>query len=173
MNYAEIYELLNDITPLKEDCGRVCGGACCRCEQDDTLGMRLFPHEPCLLEGQYGAHTVTDTDGTPLVVCGGRCEREKRPLSCRVFPLFPYVTREGRVKAVYDPRAFRVCPLVKRNENVPLRRDFVRAVRKAGRLLMRDEACRAFLQAQSREIDEFNAFLRLDEKRSPICRRKR
>lgn len=171
MNYEEIYELFRDVTPLKEDCGLVCGGACCRCDETgETLGMRLFPAEPCRLNN---AQVLPTENGERLVVCGGRCCREERPLSCRIFPLFPYVTPQGTIKAVYDPRAFRVCPLIQHAAHVPLRREFVRSVRKAGRLLMRDAACRAFLQAQSREIDEFNAFLRLEQERAPICRRKR
>lgn len=171
MNYSETYDLFNGVTPLTEDCGQVCNGACCRGgSREDPLGMRLFPGEDCCLTD---ATVTSSADGGRLLVCGGRCEREGRPLACRIFPLFPYVTESGAVRAVYDPRAYRVCPLVRLRERVPLRKDFVRAVRRAGRMLMRDEACRAFLQAQSREIDEFNAFLRLQEGRSPICRRKR
>jgi hypothetical protein len=37
------------------------------------------------------------TSASRLVECKGfrRCERENRSLSCRAFPFFPYVTREG------------------------------------------------------------------------------
>lgn len=183
MDYSEIYALFTDVTPLAEDCGSVCGGACCRCggalpenreasADSAALGMRLFPGEACGLGEADGAAVVASADSGRLLLCGGRCHRERRPLACRLFPLFPYVTEEGAVKAAYDPRAYRVCPLIRLRERVPLRRDFVRAVRRAGRMLMRDTDCRAFLQAQSREIDEFNAFLRLNAGRSPICRRK-
>lgn len=73
---------------------------------------------------------------------------------------------------MYDPRAYRICPLVRQAARVPLRRDFVRLVRRAGRILAADRACRAFLDAQSREIDEVNRFLHLEFGPSlPICRR--
>ena len=57
--------------------------------------------------------------------------------------LFPILTEEGRVKAVYDPRGFRMCPLVRECAHVPLDRDFVRAVRRAGRILAEDPTCAA------------------------------
>ena len=72
---------------------------------------------------------------------------------------------------MYDPRAWRVCPLVREHARVPLNREFVRAVRTVGRLLTQDEDCRRFLREQSREIEEVNRFLRLHEARAPICRK--
>ena len=38
--------LLSNLTPLKSDCGRLCGGACC--QGDDATGMLLFPGEEAL-----------------------------------------------------------------------------------------------------------------------------
>ena len=108
-----------------------------------------------------------------LLLCSGRCAREDRPLACRLFPLFPYLGEDSRIRAVYDPRAYRVCPLVRLREQVPLDREFVRAVRRAGRILAADEMLRADLCRQAREIDEFNGFLRLDAGRPPIARRRR
>ena len=165
VNYEEIYALFDGVTPLPKDCGAVCGALCCTGDGDE--GMLLFPGEEALLDP---ACVRPAEGGRPLFVCGGRCDRERRPLSCRLFPLFPLVTPEGRIKAVYDPRAYRLCPLVRLNAHVRLRRDFVRAVRRAGRLLMRDPAARAFLTAQSREIEELDLPGVL-EVRAPICRR--
>lgn len=160
----ELYALLAVYTPLPADCGEVCGAACCRGEAD--RGMLLFPGEDVPPFGR-----VQQQGDRRLFVCGGECDRTHRPLACRIFPLFPYVTADGRVRAVYDPRAFAVCPLVRLNANVRLQRDFVRRVRRVGRALMRDPAGRAFLQQQSREIDEINRFLLLCRARAPICRR--
>ena len=36
---------LEEVTPLKSDCGRVCGAACCRPVQGEETGMLLFPGE--------------------------------------------------------------------------------------------------------------------------------
>lgn len=161
--------LLEDVTPLSTDCGRVCDGRCCR-PSADSVGMLLLPGEETLLTGED--YTITPADGGTLLTCDGHCRREKRPFACRVFPLFPYVGEDGRVRAVYDPRSWRLCPLTQNCARVPLRRDFVRAVRRAGRILMRDADCAAFLRAQSREIDDLGRLLPLTDERPPIARRK-
>lgn len=163
------YALLEDITPLTTDCGAVCDGRCCR-ESADSEGMLLFPGEEALLADTD--FTIRPADGGLLLTCNGTCDRTKRPLACRMFPLFPILTEEGRVKAVYDPRGYRMCPLVRECAHVPLDRDFVRAVRRAGRILTADPACAAFLRLQSEEITELNRLLKLEEERPPIARRK-
>ena len=38
-------ELLENVTPLKTDCGKVCGGRCCRPLEAEETGMLLFPGE--------------------------------------------------------------------------------------------------------------------------------
>ncbi len=160
-------DLLVNVTPLDVDCGQVCDGRCCRVTAE-SQGMLLFPDEEAAAEFTC----VPVAGGNTLVVCDGHCDRTTRPLACRMFPLFPYVEENGRVRAVYDPRAWRLCPLVREHAHVPLRRDFVRAVRRAGRLLMRDTACAAFLREQSEEIRDLNRLLPLAEARTPIMRRR-
>lgn len=168
---AQARYLLAKRTPMPADCGRVCARACCA--GDEACGMRLFPGERELLGPMEGRWDFVETaDGGTLVVCQGDCERSMRPLACRLFPLFPYLdARTGRVRAVYDPRAWRVCPLVREHGRVRLDRDFVRTVRTVGRLLAGEEEGRRFLLAQAEEIDAINRFLRLDEQRGPVCRR--
>ncbi len=161
--------LLEDVTPLDTDCGQVCDGRCCR-PSADSIGMLLLPGEEKLLAGED--FTLAPADGGTLLTCDGHCRREMRPFACRVFPLVPYVEENGRVRAVYDPRSWRLCPLTQNAARVPLRRDFVRAGRRAGRILVGDPACAAFLRAQSREIDELSRLLPLGDERPPIARRK-
>lgn len=165
----QAYALLEDVTPLTTDCGAVCDGRCCR-ESADSEGMLLFPGEEALLADTD--FTIRPADGGLLLTCNGTCDRTKRPLACRMFPLFPILTEEGRVKAVYDPRGWRMCPLVRECAHVPLDRDFVRAVRRAGRILTTDPACAAFLRLQSEEIGDLNRLLNLEEERPPIARRR-
>lgn len=161
IDYNELYALFSRVTPLTEDCGRLCGGACCRDDADPeggAAGMRLFPGEeaPPRAAGNGRVLPAAQGGGTVrLFVCDGSCDRERRPLACRIFPLFPYRAKSGRLRVIYDPRAFRLCPLVRCRAHVRLRRDFVRAVAGVGRRLLRDEAGRAFLAAESREIDEW------------------
>ena len=163
------YALLEELTPLTTDCGAVCDGRCCR-ESAESEGMLLFPGEETLLAD--AGFTIRPAAGGYLLTCGGTCDRSRRPLACRIFPLFPYVTQEGRMRAVYDPRGYRMCPLVRECAHVPLDRTFVRAVRRVGRVLMEDPACAEFLRQNSREIDELNRLVRLDKQRPPIARRK-
>ena len=163
------YALLEEVTPLTTDCGAVCDGRCCH-ESADSEGMLLFPGEEVLLAD--AGYTIRPADGGYLLTCDGTCDRSLRPLSCRIFPLFPILTEEGRIKAVYDPRGYRMCPLVRECAHVPLDRDFVRAVRRAGRILTEDPACAAFLRLQSEEIAELNRLLKLEEERPPIARRR-
>ena len=161
------YALLEELTPLSTDCGAVCDGRCCQ-ESADSEGMLLFPGEEILLAED--GYTIRPADGGYLLTCSGKCDRARRPLACRIFPLFPYVTEDGRVKAVYDPRGYRMCPLVRECARVPLDRDFVRAVRRAGRILMEDSTMADFLRQNSREIDELNRLVGLDKERPPIAR---
>ncbi len=132
--------------------------------------MRLFPGEERFLADE--GFRLMPADGGLLLTCDGICRREYRPLMCRMFPLFPYVDIGGRVRAVYDPRSYRLCPLTQQAAHVRLQPRFVRAVRSAGRRLMADKQCAAFLREQSREIEDLWRLLPLNEQRPPIARRR-
>lgn len=133
-----------DITPLTFDCGLLCGSRCCKGGKD--AGMRLFPGET-----PDGSFTVQKTpDGGRLLLCGGHCDRKVRPLSCRIFPLFPYLGEDGRIRAGFDPRAFAVCPLVRTRFTPSL--PFIRQVRRIGRRLAADPDGRRFLAGQTAEL---------------------
>ena len=142
--YREANRIIGNKTPLKKDCGQVCGGACCK--GDSETGMLLFPFEESVL-------TVKEKDGVRLAVCSGHCNREERPLSCRIFPLFPYVTPEGKIKVIPDIRGVNICPLVSNFADVKFDKGFLWRVKKVGRLLRTDEECNRFLTETSREID--------------------
>ncbi len=146
--YSELYKKANKIigekTPLKKDCGRVCSAACCK--GDENTGMLLFPFEETTL-------AVKEKDGVRLAVCEGKCSRDNRPLSCRIFPFFPYVTAEGKIKVIPDIRGINICPLVRQFKDVKFDRGFLWRVKKVGRLLYADETCREFLVDISRETD--------------------
>lgn len=145
MDYEILYRLFDNAAPLKTDCGVLCEKACCR--GDDTVGMLLFP-------GEATALPVTQADGRRFVLCGGKCRREQRPLSCRIFPFFPAADAKGRITAVIDPRGLSVCPLVRQAEHVRFDPRFVRRVKTAGKLLAKDPACLAFLREITEEIRE-------------------
>lgn len=142
-------ELLDHLTPLKTDCGRLCGAACC--QGDENTGMLLFPEEETLYEGCAFADVLPldySLGGMQahLLVCRGRCEREMRPLACRLFPLFLKFKEDGVTKLRIDMRAKAVCPLTDYGIR-SLDPDFKQAARKAYDLLLEDETCAAYLRA--------------------------
>ena len=142
--YKKAKNIIGDKTPLYKDCGRLCDTACCK--GDEETGMLLFPYEKTSLD-------VREKDGIRLAVCKGKCDRIERPLSCMIFPFFPYVTEQGRIKVIPDIRGYSLCPLVRNYADTRFDRGFLMRVKKVGRLLSEDEECYRFLYETSREID--------------------
>lgn len=144
----EAYALLEKVTPLgTADCGLCCNAVCC----SDKLGdsMELFPDEEKLFGNSEDFEVTLGEIAT--VKCNGFCHRNERPLACRIYPLFPLVVKnekgEEEIRVIYDPRATAACPLCA--EQVPLDRRFNRAVRRAGKYLLRDEKCAEYLRKTS------------------------
>ena len=142
----EARSLLENVTPLKTDCGRVCGGACCQCDEDGQGGMLLFPGEEKLYDDPLPAgFSLTESRELGvkylLLTCEGRCDRKDRPLSCRLFPLLP--TENG---VILDRRGWAVCPLMEYGKQ-GLDPAFARAVQAAGQMLYACPEHAAFLNA--------------------------
>lgn len=147
---------LENLTPLRGDCGRTCGAACCRPDEDGNGGMLLFPGEEALYEPcPDWARLVPSADfpGQYLFTCSGRCERAMRPLACRIFPLTPRVREDG-VTVEPDVRAWPVCPLMEYGVD-GLSAAFVQAVRDAAESLAQDEACLAYMKKLSEYLRQF------------------
>mgnify|MGYP005768513229 CR=1 FL=1 len=141
--------LLEDVTPLRDDCGRLCGGACCQGERGDAHGMLLFPGEAALYASAAWAQVTPlpyALGGAPalLLTCDGTCPRAQRPLACRLFPLFCRM-RDTGADVTLDPRARSVCPLFRYGLQ-GLSQDFIQAARAAYGLLAQDAEGCAFLQ---------------------------
>lgn len=147
-------QLLAELTPLHSDCGLYCGGVCCRSHEGEDTGMLLFPGEERFYEGQP-QWRILPAEGGKLILCGGECQRENRPLSCRIFPLLP-ILREDGVHVVTDARAAGTCPL-KRDDLSP---EFVAAVKQVGELLAQDPEQAAFLARLTAIHDELKALRR-------------
>ncbi len=157
----EAYDILSDITPKKYDCGRLCSAVCCgenTCHGDeDDCGMLLLPGEKELLSGEAGFDFRDQADGSTLLVCNGNCIRDLRPFACRIFPFYPKLEQTGKrltVQILPDPRSRGICPILsdfrKRKTHVA----FLRAAKKAVRVLMRDEDMRLELISQSEMISD-------------------
>jgi len=152
--YESVFNIIGELTPLRADCGVLCGGACCKGDAD--TGMRLFPHEESTLP-------VRELEnGVRLVVCDGTCDRAERPLACRIFPFFPTIDERGKIYVEVDDRAVRLCPLLSHADELIFDKRFFKALKKAGKRLAKDPDCRTFLIDTTAEIDTYRAFLKKD-----------
>ena len=155
--YHRIYALFESVSPLRFDCGRLCGSACCQ-PDPELPGMYLFPGEEALFTGRSG-FKITETDlagygPVPLLSCKGNCERAMRPLSCRVFPLAPKL-ESGIVSVRPDPRGRACCPLCRQGLG-SLSSEFKNAVLDVFQLLAENPSTQEFILALSKHLDEFD-----------------
>ncbi len=142
------YRLLENVTPLKEDCGKICNNCCCR--GDEKTGMILFPREEVLIGNSF-EYKIIDYDflsDKKLLVCNAECDRNFRPLSCRIFPLFP-LTVNGKIYVIRDPRG-EICPLI--NDDYIMNRKFYRRVKSVGKLLLKNDETKRMSEMISSEI---------------------
>jgi hypothetical protein len=167
--YLQLYRLFDNITPLPVDCGQLCNGACCQDSEDGDDGMLLFPGETeviKLLAPDWAG--ICDTDMTysyndeihtiKLLTCTGKCDREFRPLACRIFPLTPHLDENGKLEVITDPRAKHLCPLAKANYIDQMDETFIRNIYRAFSLLMRSPQFRAFMEVYNEYINDFMRF---------------
>lgn len=157
--YQVLYQRLDKLTPLPFDCGSLCGKLCCQSSETEENGMYLFPGEESLFRALDGFR-VTDSDLTygsgkrvKLLCCTKPCQRETRPLSCRIFPLAPYFRRGSTLRLITDPRAA-ICPLTHPIAKPYIEHGFRLEVLKALRLLSELSECADFLEALTDVLDD-------------------
>ena len=148
-------KLLEKVTPLKGDCGRFCGAACCQSDETGKGGMLLFPGEKALYEEKTDWMELQETSAGTLLTCQGTCPRDKRPLACRIFPLAP-AERNGKLEIELDVRAWPVCPLMESGIK-GLFPGFVSAVRQAMEIVWEDEEGRKHIRRLTEEMDAFKS----------------
>lgn len=160
--YNTVYGILNDLTPLHIDCGKLCNHICCK--GDGETGMLLFPNEEDRFIGEAWAKLLDTeyilSDGTQLklLICDGACPRDKRPLSCRIFPLFGCLDMDDALYVDIDPRAVNLCPLAKigLQLEVGISRAFEDAVWDVFELLVQDKQCCELIDIMSDEFAAYN-----------------
>lgn len=143
-----LWALLDDITPLRTDCGQICGAACCEPSAAGD-GMILLPGEKALLadypETWFSRAYFAGFGEVDFFVCDGTCDRRSRPFACRVFPLAPRFTDKG-ISSRLDARGRPVCPLC-RGPKGALRRDFIARAEEAFARIAKNQEGLAFLKA--------------------------
>ena len=166
--YLQLYRMFDESTPIPTDCGKYCDKACCR---GDDCGMYLFPGEKKvydMLKPEWSKLSTSDFeylyDGknkkTPILFCNGNCDRYQRPLACRIFPLTPYLDKNGQFDVIVDPRARSVCPLTYDMDIDDYDRKFVKNIKKAFILLSKNKEIYAFLDTYSRQLDDYMKFFK-------------
>ena len=160
--YKSIYKFFDNTTPLTVDCGKLCNGACCVSDDEEETGMYLFPGEEALFlnnpdfkvvdsEFEYGGKLAK------IVICKGKCERALRPLSCRIFPLIPYIKNDG-FEIIFDSRAKSLCPLCDLPDFSQLDKEFILKIKKVTRLFMKFNETRNFLEGLTEILDDYLKF---------------
>lgn len=163
--YKKIAKRLYKSTPLLGDCGKLCDKKCCSGTEKD--GMLLFPGEEYLYRDKPWCY-IKDTSIVlsggyiiKLLVCKGTCPRKERPLSCRIFPVTPYINEFGRVDFRLDPRSFAICPITQKPDEYPLESKFINNLYKTFPPLLKDEKVVEFIEILSNQYDEtVNIFLK-------------
>lgn len=150
------YALLENSTPLKYDCGKLCGNACCKAEtvkSKGEAGMVLLPYEDVLIGG-LEEFKIKDTSDGKILICNGSCERIFRPFMCRIFPYYARIDEKtGGISLRVDPRAANVCPIAIKKHGTRHSAYFHRNAIRAVRILMRDEDLKKELIKTSRFCD--------------------
>ena len=167
------YTFLENTTPLRYDCGELCGSYCCQnnADEGETMGMWLLPFEKELLtalDNNENKHYTFEeaNDGTQTVYCNGRCERAFRPFACRIYPFYAHIGKkqDGRTKITIkrDPRAKLTCPIAMTTSYLRPTIEFVTAAKAAVRELMKDDIIKKDIIEMSEflaEIEEMQAKL--------------
>lgn len=140
------YKLLDDVTPLKFDCGLICSNTCCKPNAafaKDGCGMLLLPSEDEIIGDFFPKEAIKECKDENILVCDGKCERKMRPFMCRIFPYYAKIDKDTwRITLKIDPRSAVCCPLATRKKGTRSNIYFHRNARRAVRILMKDEQIR-------------------------------
>jgi len=126
--------------------------------------MLLFPGEEGFFSPSLKKQRIPlGGDKGYFASCTGRCIRRFRPLSCRIFPLLPYVAKDDRklsapfrFSIIQDPRGKYLCPLIYAGDHVEeeFRERVAMAISEAGKC----RTVRKFIFRLSEIADEYRRF---------------
>ncbi|MCR5592038.1 MAG: hypothetical protein K6F73_10965 [Lachnospiraceae bacterium] len=171
--YRKVYSILDAASPLKHDCGSLCGSVCCKggSVPDEELYIYLLPGEMEFLKEQgadielvrresrfhylphsWGKHFYT-------AICRGpeNCPRSLRPIQCRTFPLEPHMERSGELKMIYcDIDLPYECPLI--SKKMVLDEKYVYAIYEAWHILIEDDLIRDLVRMDSAGRKKYDVY---------------
>ena len=155
--FKAIYRLLDKVSPIDGDCGRLCSRACCDNERalaaspGAQFGMYLLPGEEKLFARDepwltWTTERAEDYDypdswhgDVYFAQCKSAddCDRAMRPIQCRTFPLAPYIDSHGAARLILSPEKLPyICPLI--GERYPLNKSFLKATHTVWKRLLKD-----------------------------------
>lgn len=161
--YRKAYSVIGDKTPLNTDCGVLCNKICCQSVYgDDDRGMLLFPGEekmyddlpdwvvlkPTAIEYSPGKNII-------LAICNGKCDRERRPFACRIFPLTGVINKDNKFQVIMDSRGKSMCPIAFAMKIDEIDISFVKSVIKALKYLESYKEIQKFLKYTDDLINEY------------------
>ena len=148
--YRSAYKSLKKITPLRFDCGQLCNNKCCK---EGSEGMYLFPYESEFLNNKTDKKIIKTDCNMDLFLCDGECDRDFRPLSCRIFPLFPYLDDKGNLEIKFDIRAKSICPLQFTDiPEIQIQKRFIKRIKKVFYRLVKYRVFNDYCRKLSDEI---------------------
>lgn len=180
--YRAMYRLLDRVSPVKYDCGTMCGAACCTCESeinvqdkqgeqdcnaDFSMGLYLLPGEHKMFTGEEDwlswGWTQADEYEFPdswhgkvyFLQCtkAPHCDRKNRPIQCRTFPLAPHITEDGSLWLIYQKGELPYkCPLIE--DRIELEEDFLRATYTVWKRLIDDPLIYDLVELDSIDREE-------------------
>lgn len=152
----QIYEMLDDVTPVDFDCGCLCNEICCTYDDEDykneDLVLELLPFEEQMYsEGDWYEiqpqiaeefYYPDSWDGNPFFLkckTPPKCDRKLRPIQCRTYPLTPHINEKGELHLIYDKLDYPyTCPLME--EEIPLNPEFIKKTFEAWKILTQDKS---------------------------------
>ena len=152
----KVYRLTNDTTPRSFDCGEKCGKKCCGnlSKDEHKSGMTLLPYEKEFLLCKGASFEFQTGNDGDVLICDGSCDRNIRPFACRIFPYYIDIKADG-IKIKKDLRAGNVCPLLTSRTDKRANIHFLRSMKKAARILMKEKCFTDELVS----VMEFNVYL--------------
>jgi len=167
IDYPKLYRMSEKITPLKNDCGRLCDRLCCQPGNNITLGMYLYPGEEIMFTGnedwlEWELRKPAEDNFPPswieplhFISCTKPCPRANRPLNCRFFPLAPHLLLDNTLLLIHEtmPLPYK-CPLI--TQDTPLEEDFIQMVGQCWQILLRDRLIRDLVLLDSRERELYS-----------------
>jgi len=166
-DYRLVYRMTDKVTPLSEDCGKLCNKICCRPGSKNELGIYLYPGEETMFtrrenwlkweEQNPEEQFFPSSWPNPVyfVRCTNPCPREARPLACRFFPLTPHLQMDGSLHLIYETLELPyICPLIL--ETRPLEKQFISTAYTAWQILLQDRRIYELVEDDSRYREDNN-----------------